>query len=141
MYKRQLPQQLVAGVVAEGVVDLLEVVEVDQDQGEPRGAVLGAQPLLAAARTFMSFRQVQRLFDARRQAVTDELTGLGNRRFLFAHGQERLSAEDGTARLALILIDLDNFKEINDTFGHHAGDELLRETCLLYTSPSPRDRS
>ena len=36
--------------------------------------------LLAAARTFVSFRQVQRLSDARRQAVTDELTGLGNRR-------------------------------------------------------------
>ena len=85
--------------------------------------------VLAAARTFMSFRQVQRLFDARRQAVTDELTGLGNRRFLFEHGKQRLEAEDGSARLALVLIDLDNFKEINDTFGHHAGDELLRETA------------
>jgi len=85
--------------------------------------------LLAAARTFMSFRQVQRLFDARRQAVTDELTGVGNRRALFEHGRQRLEAEDGSARLALVLIDLDNFKEINDTFGHHAGDELLRETA------------
>ena len=83
--------------------------------------------LLAVARTLVSFRQVQRLSDARRQAVTDELTGLGNRRVLFEYGRERLEAEDGTARLALILIDLDNFKEINDTFGHHAGDELLRE--------------
>jgi diguanylate cyclase len=83
--------------------------------------------LLAAARTWASFRQVQRLFDARRQAVTDELTGLGNRRSLFESGRERLLAAEGTQRPALVLIDLDNFKEINDTFGHHAGDELLRE--------------
>jgi diguanylate cyclase (GGDEF)-like protein len=85
--------------------------------------------LLAAVRTFVSFRHVQRLFDARRQAVTDELTGLGNRRFLFEHGEDRLEAAEPADRLALILIDLDNFKEINDTFGHHAGDQLLRETA------------
>ena len=42
--------------------------------------------LLAAARTLVTFRQVQRLSDARRQAITDELTGLGNRRALFEHG-------------------------------------------------------
>ena len=83
--------------------------------------------LLVAARTFVSFRHVQRLSDARRQAVTDDLTGLGNRRALFDHGAERLQAADLTERLALILIDLDNFKEINDTLGHHAGDKLLRE--------------
>ena len=85
--------------------------------------------LLAAARTFVSFRHVQSLSAARHQAVTDELTGLGNRRFLFEHGEERLQSVDGADRLALLLIDLDNFKEINDTFGHHAGDQLLRETA------------
>jgi diguanylate cyclase (GGDEF)-like protein len=83
--------------------------------------------LLAVARTFVTFRQVQRLSDARRQAVTDDLTGLGNRRSLFEHGMQRLESADAANRLALILIDLDNFKEINDTFGHPAGDELLRE--------------
>ena len=83
--------------------------------------------LLAAVRTFLSFQQVRRLSDARRQAVTDDLTGLGNRRALFEHGAERLQVADTNERLALILIDLDNFKEINDTLGHHAGDKLLRE--------------
>jgi diguanylate cyclase (GGDEF)-like protein len=83
--------------------------------------------LLAVARTFVSFRQVQRLSDARRQAVTDDLTGLGNRRSLFEHGTQRLVTADAADRVALILIDLDNFKEVNDTFGHPAGDELLRE--------------
>jgi diguanylate cyclase (GGDEF)-like protein len=83
--------------------------------------------VLAAARTFLGFRQVQRLSDARRQAVTDDLTGLGNRRALFEHGQERLAEMDPDDRAALTLIDLDNFKEVNDSLGHQAGDELLRE--------------
>ena len=90
--------------------------------------------LLAVARTLVSFRQVQRLSDARRQAVTDDLTGLGNRRSLFEHGAQRLEAADAADRLALILIDLDNFKEINDTFGHPAGDELLREIARRLTA-------
>ena len=90
--------------------------------------------LLAVARTFVSFRQVQRLSDARRQAVTDDLTGLGNRRSLFEHGTQRLESADAADRLALILIDLDNFKEINDTFGHPAGDELLREIAQRLTA-------
>jgi len=85
--------------------------------------------LLAAARTFVSFQQVQRLSDARRQAITDDLTGLGNRRALFEHGADRLLSAERTERLALILIDLDNFKEINDTLGHHAGDKLLCEVA------------
>ena len=85
--------------------------------------------MLAVARTFVGFGQVQRLSDARHQAVTDKLTGLGNRRSLFEHGAQRLKAADPSSRVALILIDLDNFKQVNDTLGHHAGDELLRETA------------
>ena len=84
---------------------------------------------LAAARTFVGFQHIQRLSDARRQAVTDELTGLGNRRHLFEFGAERLDAAAPGDRLALLLIDLDNFKELNDKLGHQAGDQLLREVA------------
>ncbi len=61
-------------------------------------------------------------------ATHDPLTGLANRRRLFA----RLERAMGEARahateLVLLLIDLDDFKELNDTLGHHAGDLLLRE--------------
>jgi diguanylate cyclase (GGDEF)-like protein len=85
--------------------------------------------LLAGVRIFIGFRQVQRLSDAHRQAVTDDLTGVGNRRSLFEHGAQRLRDADADAgeRVALMLIDLDDFKEVNDALGHQAGDELLRE--------------
>ena len=70
----------------------------------------------------------ERLRESERQAVTDSLTGLGNRRYLL----DRLDAEIDEAKrsgehLALLLVDLDGFKELNDTLGHYAGDEVLRQ--------------
>ncbi len=60
---------------------------------------------------------------ARRLALTDDLTGLGNRRELMA-AMRAACAGDG--RFAVLLIDLDGFKEVNDTLGHAAGDTVLR---------------
>ena len=68
---------------------------------------------------------VDRLRESERAAVTDDLTGLGNRRHLLARLGEAI--EDADAEVALLLIDLDGFKELNDTLGHHAGDEVLRQ--------------
>ncbi|MGH7113635.1 MAG: diguanylate cyclase, partial [Stellaceae bacterium] len=61
-------------------------------------------------------------------ALTDELTGLYNRRYLFAHLDEligRVNHEGAGA--ALLLVDIDHFKQVNDTHGHAAGDDVLRE--------------
>ncbi|TML12066.1 MAG: GGDEF domain-containing protein, partial [Actinobacteria bacterium] len=63
----------------------------------------------------------------KRQAVTDELTGLANRRsFRESLDTELQRAERFGSGLALIVADLDDFKNVNDRFGHQAGDEVLR---------------
>jgi diguanylate cyclase (GGDEF)-like protein len=63
-----------------------------------------------------------------RVATTDELTGLANRERFRARLDERIAAAKGTdEKFAVMLLDLDRFKEVNDTLGHHYGDELLRD--------------
>jgi diguanylate cyclase (GGDEF)-like protein len=86
---------------------------------------LATATLLAAVfRTQVAFRQLLRMADLRVQATTDELTGLPNRRALYAAAQKRLLEPHG-CRQALLMMDLDKFKEVNDSLGHHAGDQLL----------------
>jgi diguanylate cyclase (GGDEF)-like protein len=90
----------------------------------PRLAVaLAALTMLGAtARFSLSFAEVAALADSRRQALTDDLTGLANRRRLL---QALVEAGKPSTGLGLLLVDLDRFKEVNDSLGHHVGDELL----------------
>jgi two-component system, cell cycle response regulator len=89
------------------------------------------------ARVIAALR-VKRLHDAlldanrrlARQALTDDLTGLANRR----HGAHQLEREIALGvrhgrLLALVRVDVDHFKAINDTHGHHAGDQVLAEVA------------
>ena len=60
-------------------------------------------------------------------AVTDPLTGLHNRRYLESHlGGLVDAAADGDKPLSLMILDIDHFKAVNDTYGHDAGDEVLK---------------
>jgi diguanylate cyclase (GGDEF)-like protein len=66
----------------------------------------------------------------RKIATHDNLTGLPNRHSFYEHLQQILrSAEKNQNRFAVVFIDLDGFKPINDTLGHAAGDEVLRSVA------------
>jgi diguanylate cyclase (GGDEF)-like protein len=102
------------------------------------GVVLAACALVAVLlRGALSFYEVSALAESRRQALTDDLTGLGNRRRL-RQQLERYLVDPACQSFALLLLDLDRFKEVNDALGHGVGDELL---CQLGTLLSKRLRS
>ena len=92
--------------------------------------------LLARARTQIRKRRyAEHLRDnvqnSIEMAVTDALTGLHNRRYMESHlGTLAEQASSRGKPLALMMLDIDYFKKINDTFGHDGGDDVLREFAL-----------
>ena len=126
-------------------VPVLLVIEDGDTERLAKGLEIGAndyivrpfdrQELMARMRTqIRRYRYEQRLRDNYRRsismALTDGLTGLYNRRYFDTHfeTQIRHAAEKGKS-LALLMLDLDRFKAVNDTYGHNVGDEVLRETA------------
>ena len=90
-----------------------------------------------AAQAAVSIENVGLHETVERQAVTDELTGLFNRRRF----QEAMATEVERARrfqqpLGLVLLDIDDFKRVNDTYGHQQGDLVLREVARVLRESS-----
>jgi diguanylate cyclase (GGDEF)-like protein len=79
--------------------------------------------LAAGTRLMLALREAQGAAEAYRLSLTDDLTGLPNRRALLARLQ---SEDDAEVSITLLLLDLDGFKDVNDTLGHIAGDHVLR---------------
>ncbi|GIJ50795.1 hypothetical protein Val02_76810 [Virgisporangium aliadipatigenens] len=87
-----------------------------------------AAALCTAIRNASTHAETKRLADSHaRAAAIDPLTGLANRRKLLEYSAAVLTETPARGTTALLLIDLNHFKEINDTLGHSAGDQVLRE--------------
>lgn len=99
------------------------------------GAVAPAQVGLSAG-TIVATGAVVGLLSARLRTLTltDELTGLPNRRALDVTLSDRLTRGRSRPRIAILGIDLDGFKVLNDTRGHAAGDRLLCEVAISWSA-------
>ncbi|MFC8845601.1 MULTISPECIES: putative bifunctional diguanylate cyclase/phosphodiesterase [unclassified Micromonospora] len=89
-----------------------------------------ASALCTAVRNAQAYAELARVADEHAYAAThDILTGLANRRHLLDQGSEQLNARHADGVTALVLIDLNHFKEVNDTLGHAAGDQVLMQVA------------
>ena len=89
--------------------------------------------LLAFLRLSIALKHSQNLDVEHKLARTDELTGIANRRSLIA----KLSEVGNDTSYCMLLLDLDSFKEINDLFGHDAGDSVLIEVARRFEQVLP----
>ncbi len=145
---RRLPS-LVASLLPYGMLPLVGalVVYTEQAPGQAilkHGVFWGAFALIC----LILGRQVLALLENRELngrleslATTDPLTGLVNHRTFHARlAEEAAIARAGGQALAVVMLDLDNFKFFNDAYGHAAGDEVLRQvTQALRNSTTPSD--
>ena len=125
----------VAALVAPTVL-MIEALEMDLRDGPVIAVSSALMFLLVLLRLYLAGRQTRELDnrahtramlrELKYRAYRDSLTGLGNRlRFQDRAERALARAQDSGGVAAMLLIDLDNFKEVNDTQGHKVGDELL----------------
>ena len=115
-----------------GVLAALGPIAAVAVQQQPLMLPLLIAPVLAV------YRSADLAIQKERQAHHDTLTGLPNRE-LFRDKAERALAESQRSgvSLAVMMIDLDHFKEINDTLGHHVGDDLIQEVAARLDQARP----
>ncbi len=121
-----VPNGLLMLPICSGLV-ALSVIVVSLLSAVPRIALVLAtcSLLLVIARMTLTLREARQGTLSFRDARTDELTGLSNRRGFIEAINARLDERPKTRPLAVLLVDLNGFKEVNDSLGHLAGDELL----------------
>lgn len=126
---REMPPDAEILLLAEG--DRARAL-IAEDYSPAPGRSAGA--LLSAIRQCLPalMRTADRTAGLHRLAVTDHLTGAYNRRYFYHRTEQILQrARREEFRVMLLLYDIDNFKRYNDTYGHGAGDQILKETAAL----------
>jgi diguanylate cyclase (GGDEF)-like protein len=114
------------GVAHVGTVRLLFRGPVKLNESETYKLKTFASALTTAIRNAAAYAELERLAaQHEHDAAHDALTGLANRRQLMDKGNQQLTKQHAEGVTALLLIDLNHFKEVNDTLGHAAGDRVL----------------
>jgi diguanylate cyclase (GGDEF)-like protein len=107
---------------------IVKLVDSSSDAFKFQALLWSISPALVyACVTSVAYSRIASRF--RLSAYTDELTGTHNRRFLFERGERLLSehrAQPSNTQTSLLLIDIDHFKRVNDTWGHATGDDILK---------------
>jgi GAF domain-containing protein len=112
-----------------GVITLSKLGSNQFDENDLRLLeIIGAQIAIAFDRSRLHE-------ELRREAITDPLVRIWNRRYLMERfREERLRATRSGRELVALMLDIDKFKQVNDTYGHDAGDKVLQELARLVRS-------
>ena len=120
-----------------GIVSMRDLIHFYQNKleagyNEARREIENLKHLVAGSNGKKIQALIQEIEKYRELSLTDELTGLYNKRYFVARLAEEVArARRHGAQLSVVFCDIDYFKRINDRFGHHWGDEALRETARL----------
>jgi diguanylate cyclase (GGDEF)-like protein len=124
--------------VAGGMIGKFDRVDANGRELVFTWATLGAEGANASSQSVLTVRDVtterQTKMALDKAAREDDLTGLPNRREALAIVDQAIEASRGIDVLGLLFLDLDHFKNVNDTEGHAAGDALLREVAVILES-------
>ena len=141
MTPRRTGVLLVAVLLAPATLAVMQVLDLEADYAvAAASAVMSVLVVIrlgialrAAAASLLAREEMRRALE--HQATHDALTGLANRAASTAHLARALdAARDGRAHVAVLFVDLDGFKGVNDAHGHRAGDDVLREVAQRLTS-------